>query len=199
MDWVIWHSHIIFTSSTQDTNSIIVFGLAIFKVRVTFLRFIAPVSWWLYIARRICLCICCFASTFAANIKYLCLLFQPPKSNFIWEFMFIYIVLLLISPQVWITYVSVLQLIRLWRSTLTHWGRVTHICFSKLTTIGPDNGLAPGRRQAIIWTNAGILLIGNLRTNLSKIVIEIHIFSLKKMHLKVSSSKLGNFTSTSMR
>ena len=28
--------------------------------------------------------------------------------------------------------------------------------------IGSDNGLSPGRRQAIIWTNAGILLIGSL-------------------------------------
>ena len=43
---------------------------------------------------------------------------------------------------------------------LTHWGRVTHICIVKLTVIGSDNGLSPGRRQAIIWTNAGILLIG---------------------------------------
>ena len=42
---------------------------------------------------------------------------------------------------------------------LTHWGRVTHICVSILTVTGPDNGLSPGRRQAIIWTNAGILLI----------------------------------------
>ena len=36
---------------------------------------------------------------------------------------------------------------------LIHWGRVTHICVSKLTIIGPDNGLSPGRRQAIVWTN----------------------------------------------
>ena len=36
------------------------------------------------------------------------------------------------------------------RGFLTHWGRVTHICVSKLTIIGPDNGLSPGRRQAII-------------------------------------------------
>ena len=43
---------------------------------------------------------------------------------------------------------------------LTHWGWVMHICVSKLTIIGSDNGLSPGRRQAIIWTNAGILLIG---------------------------------------
>ena len=33
---------------------------------------------------------------------------------------------------------------------LTHWGRVTHICVSKLTIIGSDNGLSPGRCQAII-------------------------------------------------
>ena len=32
--------------------------------------------------------------------------------------------------------------------TSTHWGRVTHICVSDLTSIGSDNGLSPGRRQA---------------------------------------------------
>ena len=45
---------------------------------------------------------------------------------------------------------------------LTHWGLVMHICVNKVTNIGSDNGLSPGRRQAIIWTNAGILLIGPL-------------------------------------
>ena len=40
------------------------------------------------------------------------------------------------------------------RKALTHWGRVTHICVCKLTIIGSDNGLSPGRRPAIIWTNA---------------------------------------------
>ena len=49
---------------------------------------------------------------------------------------------------------------------LTHWGRVTHICVSKLTIIASDNGLSPGRRQAIIWTSAGILLIWTLRNKL---------------------------------
>ena len=43
---------------------------------------------------------------------------------------------------------------------LNHWGRVTHICVSELTIIGSNNGLLPERHQAIIWTNAGILLIG---------------------------------------
>ena len=41
-------------------------------------------------------------------------------------------------------------------SFLTHWGRVKHICVSKLTIIGSDNGLSPGRRQAIIRTKDAI-------------------------------------------
>ena len=72
---------------------------------------------------------------------------------------------------------------------LTHWGRVTHVCVSKLTIIGSDNGLSPDRRQAIIWTNAGILLHGPLGTNFSEILIEILTFSFKKMHLKVSAKR----------
>ena len=42
---------------------------------------------------------------------------------------------------------------------------------SKPTKIGSDNGLAPDRRQAIIWTNTGILLIGPSGTNVSEILI----------------------------
>ena len=62
-----------------------------------------------------------------------------------------------------------------------------HICVSNLTIIGSSNGLSPGRCQAIIWTNAGILIIGPLGTNCSEILIEIHTFSFEKMHLKLSS------------
>ena len=76
---------------------------------------------------------------------------------------------------------------------LTHWGRVTHICFGNLTIIGSDNGLAPGRRQTIIWTNDGLLLIGPLGTNFSEILIGIQTFSFKKMHLKMSSAKWRPF------
>ena len=76
---------------------------------------------------------------------------------------------------------------------LTHWGRVTHICVSKLTIIGLDNGLSPGRRQAIIWTNAGILLIGPLGTNFNEILIGNQTFSFKKMHMKMSSAKWRPF------
>ena len=83
-----------------------------------------------------------------------------------------------------------LVLLRLY---LTHWGRVTHICVSKVTIIGSDNGLSPGRRQAIIWTNAGILLIGPWGTNFSEILIGIQTFSFKKIRLKMSSAKCCSF------
>ena len=72
---------------------------------------------------------------------------------------------------------------------LTNWGRVTHLCVSKLTITGSDSSLSPGRRQAIIWTNAGILLIQTLRTNFIEILSKIHTFSFKKIHLKMSSAK----------
>ena len=53
--------------------------------------------------------------------------------------------------------------------------------------------LAPGRRQAIFWTSAGILLIGPLGTNFSEISIRILVFSFTKMRLKVSSAKWRPF------
>ena len=71
-----------------------------------------------------------------------------------------------------------------WNS-LKHWGRVTHICVSKPTTIGSDNGLSPDWRQAIIRTNAGILLTGPLETSGSEMSIKIQTFSLKKIRLKM--------------
>ena len=67
-------------------------------------------------------------------------------------------------------------------NSLTYWGRVTHIWWS----------------QAIIWTNAGILLIGPLRTNFSEVLIEIYTFSFKRVHLKRSHGKLRAFVSLSM-
>ena len=51
----------------------------------------------------------------------------------------------------------------------------------------------PGRRQAITWTNMEMLLIGPLGTNFSEILIEIHTFPFKKMHLKLSSAKWRQF------
>ena len=69
-----------------------------------------------------------------------------------------------------------------------------HICVSTLTMIGPDNGLSPDRRQAIIWTNAGILLIGPMGTNFSEI-LEIHIFSFR---IDLLSGPKGNSVARSL-
>ena len=67
-------------------------------------------------------------------------------------------------------------------SLLTHWIRATHICVSKLTIIGSDNGLSQGRHQAIIWTNAGKLLILSIGTSFCKILSKIlHFLSRKYM------------------
>ena len=79
------------------------------------------------------------------------------------------------------------------KGLLTHWGWETHICVGKLTIIASDNGLAPSRCQAIIWTNAGILLIRPSETNFSEILIAIHTFSFKKMQLKMPSAKRRPF------
>ena len=81
-----------------------------------------------------------------------------------------------------------LHIVLMHECDLTYWSRVTHICVSKLTIIGSDNGLSPGRRQAIIWTNAG-MLIETLGTNVSEILIKICTFSLKKMILNMSCEK----------
>ena len=68
-----------------------------------------------------------------------------------------------------------------------------HICVSKLTIFGADNALSPGRHQAIIWTNAGILLIGPLGTDFSEILIEFSIFLFKLVQLKLLYSKWRPF------
>ena len=70
---------------------------------------------------------------------------------------------------------------------------MTHICVGELAIIGSDNGLSPEWRRAIIWNNAGILLIEPLGTNFSEILIGIKIFSFKKMPLKMSSAKWRPF------
>ena len=67
---------------------------------------------------------------------------------------------------------------------LTHWGCVTQICIGNITIICSYNGLSPDWRQAIIWTNAGLLLLEPLGT---EILILILAFSFKKMHFNVSS------------
>ena len=78
--------------------------------------------------------------------------------------------------------------------SLTHWGRVTHICVGRLAIIGSDNGLSPEWRQAIMWTNAGILLFVPLGTNFgekfnrnSNIFIEENTFENVVCEMFISS------------
>ena len=71
--------------------------------------------------------------------------------------------------------------------------QITCARVDKLTIIGSDNGLSPRRPQAIIWTNAGILLFGPLGTNFGEILIGIQTVSFKKMLLKISSAKRHQF------
>ena len=75
--------------------------------------------------------------------------------------------------------------------SLTHCrGRMTHICVSKLTIIVSDERMSPGRHQAIIWTNPGILFMRILGTNFNEIN---HASSFKKMYLKMPSAKWWHF------
>ena len=92
-----------------------------------------------------------------------------------------------------VNWVRHLKILWLCLFCLTHWGPVTHICVSKLSILGPENGLSPGRRQAIIWTNGAIFLIGPLGTNFSELLIGIQTFSFTKMHLQMSSAKWRPF------
>ena len=59
---------------------------------------------------------------------------------------------------------------------------------------------SPDRRQAIIWSNAGILLIRPLGTNFSENLIEILAFSFNNMRFvwKRRLQNGGHFVSVSM-
>ena len=90
-------------------------------------------------------------------------------------------------------YISTGREICVWLAAVPHWGRVTHICVSILITLGSDNGLSPGWRPVIIWSNDGILLIWTLGTNFSEISIKILKVSFKKRRLNGSSAKWRPF------
>ena len=78
-----------------------------------------------------------------------------------------------------------------WCYVYSHLTRVTHICFSKLTTICSDNCFRlDGAIWTIIWTNAGMLLIGPLGTNFSEIFIHFHS---RKCFYKCSLRNGGHF------
>ena len=74
-----------------------------------------------------------------------------------------------------------------------------HICVCNLVITDSDNGLSPGRRQSTILTNVGILLIGPLGTNFSKILMEINIFFIQENAFEHIVWNIGDhFVSISM-
>ena len=74
-----------------------------------------------------------------------------------------------------------------------------HIYVGHQTIIGSDNGLSPGRHQAINHLNqCWNVVIGPLGSNFSGILIEIRMFSFKKMHLKTYLQNGGPFVLVSM-
>ena len=83
-----------------------------------------------------------------------------------------------ISKQVWALSIDELTVEDNWQDEpldySTNWGRVSYVCVGKLIIIGSDNGLSPGRRQAIFWTYARTLLIRPQEKNFNDILIEIH-------------------------
>ena len=68
---------------------------------------------------------------------------------------------------------------------------MSHICVGKQTIIGSENGLSPEQHQAIIWINAGILLITPLGAIFIEIVTDIYTFSFKNRK-DVSKCRLEN-------
>ena len=66
-------------------------------------------------------------------------------------------------------------------------------CIDNLNIIGSDNGFFPGRRQVIIWTNAGLLLTGPHRNkpqlHFNRSSYMYIFFQENEMYLKMSSVK----------
>ena len=93
--------------------------------------------------------------------------------------------------------IKILTAVKLIAFRALHW--LTHLPQCRIyapvnrVSIGSDNGLSPIRRQSIILTNAGLLSIGPLRTNVIEILIKIQNFSFTKMHLKITSAKRRPF------
>ena len=70
-----------------------------------------------------------------------------------------------------------------------HWGRVTHICVSKLTIIGSDNGCRLIGAKPLSEPMLKYWWLDQKKTIFSEILIETHTSSFKKIHLKMPSGK----------
>ena len=79
-----------------------------------------------------------------------------------------------------------------------HSGQVMHICISRLTSIGSGNGSSPVQRQAITWTNVGLLSVGILGTSFGEIWIGILSFTFNKCIWTCGLWNGGHFVSASI-
>ena len=82
-------------------------------------------------------------------------------------------------------------------AVLTHWSRVTHMCVNRLTSINSDKGWLLGCRQAIIWANVAILLIGPSQTSM-KFKSKFKHFLWRKIYLKSRQQSGVHFDPISM-
>ena len=64
---------------------------------------------------------------------------------------------------------------------------------SNLEKIGQLTPESPVRHEAIIWTNAGIMLIGSLGINFGDIWIKIYYFLLKESAFENVVCEMGTF------
>ena len=79
---------------------------------------------------------------------------------------------------------------------LTHWGRVTHICVSKLTIMGSDSSLSPGLPAPSHYLNQWWNIVNWTlikSTNFSEILIVIYTSTFKKLQFTMSSGKWRPF------
>ena len=75
----------------------------------------------------------------------------------------------------------------------THCGLIMHICGSKLRY---RDGLSPVQCQTITWTNADLLSINCLRTNLSELSTKIDKYYLKKKNTFENACKMSAICSS---
>ena len=80
----------------------------------------------------------------------------------------------------------------IWTGAMKSWSRTLYASLN-WAIIGSGNGLSPVWCQAVTWTNADFLLITPLGTDFNEILIKIHTFPLKEMHLKIKSAKWEPF------
>ena len=78
---------------------------------------------------------------------------------------------------------------------LTHLPLVPHVCVRQQGNIGLGNCLTPVRRQTITWTNADLLSIGPVRTNIMQLWIEIYAFvhAVCEMAAILSRGRCANY------